>query len=183
MQYQTDEQLLSAIANGDETAFKELFDRYQSRLYNFILRTVGEDMTAEDVFQDTFMRIAQRASTFHPRARAVTWIYRIAYNLSIDYFRRNKRMSDFEEVTEELPDSSAEPFDTAVIHSQRGILEDALNLLKPPHRAVVMLSVIEERSHQEIADMLGVPVGTVKSRLHYALRKLEKVLRPLIIDE
>jgi RNA polymerase sigma-70 factor, ECF subfamily len=182
MQHLTDEELLQRIGAGDEMAFKELFERYQVRLYNFILRTVGEDMAAEDVFQETFIRIARKAFTFQPRARAVTWIYRIAYNLSIDSIRRNRHMADFEEVTEELPGTDGEPFSLALMQSQRAMLVDALGLLSAPHRAVVMLSVVEERSHQEIADMLDIPVGTVKSRLHYALRKLKETLRPLVQD-
>lgn len=179
----TDEELLALIGQGDEKAFQELFERYQSRLYNFILRTVGEDMLAEDVFQETFMRIAQKAGSFQPRAKAITWIYRIAYHLSIDTLRRARHQLYFEEITEELPDAVCEPLEAAVLRSQRAMLQDALAQLSPPHRAVVMLAVIEERHQTEIADMLSIPVGTVKSRLHYALRKLAKVLRPLMVSD
>jgi RNA polymerase sigma-70 factor (ECF subfamily) len=182
MHHLSDEQLLADIGRGNEAAFQELFERYQGRLYNFILRTVGEDMLAEDVYQETFIRIARKAATFQPRAKAITWIYRIAYHLSIDALRRTQRQLDFEEITEALPDGGREPLEWAVLRSQRALLQEALAQLSAPHRAVVLLAVIEERCQQEIAEMTGVPVGTVKSRLHYALRKLEKALRPLMVD-
>jgi RNA polymerase sigma-70 factor (ECF subfamily) len=179
----TDEELLAGIGQGNQDAFRALYKRYEVRLYNFILRTVSEEMLAEDVFQETLIRVAQKAGSFQPRAKAVTWIYRIAYHLSIDAIRRGRHQLDFEEITEELPDATLEPLEMALLRSQRALLQDALAQLSPPHRAVVLLAVIEERSHQEIAEMTGVPVGTVKSRLHYALRKLEKVIRPLMIED
>ena len=182
MRHWSDEELLERIGQADEAAFRELFERYHIRLYNFILRTVGEDMLAEDVFQETFVRVAQKAGTFQPRAKAITWIYRIAYNLSIDVLRRARRLMDYEEINEELPDQQRLPYDIVTQNQQRAQLQEALNQLTPPHRAVVLLAVIEERSQQEIAEMIGVPVGTVKSRLHYALRRLEKILRPQWVD-
>jgi RNA polymerase sigma-70 factor (ECF subfamily) len=182
MRHFSDEELLEQIGRGDETACQELFERYQTRLYNFILRTVGEDMLAEDVFQETFIRIAQKAGTYKPRAKAVTWIYRIAYHLSIDAIRRTKHQSDYEEITEELATDQWSPFEMVALQSQRALLQDALAQLSAPQRAVVILAIIEERSQLEIAEMTGVPVGTVKSRLHYALKKLATVLRPLIVD-
>jgi RNA polymerase sigma-70 factor (ECF subfamily) len=183
MRNYSDEELLAQIAQEDEAAFRELFERYHIRLYNFILRTVGEDMLAEDVFQETFMRLAQKAHTFQPRAKAITWIYRIAYNLSIDALRRTKRLRDYEEISEELPDIQRMPYEIVLQNQQRILLQDALNQLSAPHRAVILLAVIEERSQQEIAEMTGVPVGTVKSRLHYALKRLEKILRTQLVDE
>jgi RNA polymerase sigma-70 factor, ECF subfamily len=179
----SDEELLAQIGRGNEAALQELFERYQGRLYHFILRTVGEDMLAEDVFQETFIRIARKAGTYQPRAKAVTWIYRIAYHLCIDVIRRARRQPDFEEISEELPDSAEQPFELAVQRSRRAMLHEALDTLSPQHRAVILLAVIEERSQQEIAETIGVPVGTVKSRLHYALRRLEKVIRPQLMDE
>lgn len=183
MRYWSDEELLAQVGQGDEIAFKQLFERYHTRLYNFILRTVGEDMLAEDVFQETFIRLAQKADTFQPRAKAVTWIYRIAYNQSIDALRRTKRLLDYEEISEELPDFQRLPYEVVLQNQQRALLQEALNQLSAPQRAVILLAVIEERSQQEIAEMTGVPVGTVKSRLHYALRRLEKILRPHLVED
>ena len=175
-----DEVLLARIAQGDEEAYQCLFERYQTRLYNFILRTAGEAMLAEDIFQETFVRIAQKAHTFHPRAKAITWIYRIAYNLSVDALRRNRHLLDSEEITETLADDTEEPLERVAVNAQRAQLEQALSELSAEHRAVVVLSVIEERNHQEIADLVGAPVGTVRSRLHYALRRLERILGPTL---
>ena len=182
MRHLPDEELLEKIGNGDESACQELFERYKTRLYNFILRTVGEDMLAEDVFQETFIRIVQNARSFQPRAKAVTWIYRIAYHLSIDALRRTRHHPNYEEITEELAADQWSPDEIAVLRSQRAILQDALAQLSAAQRAVVILAIIEERSQLEIAEMTGVPVGTVKSRLHYALKKLAIVLRPLVVD-
>jgi RNA polymerase sigma-70 factor (ECF subfamily) len=179
----SDEELLTQVGEGDELALKELFERYHVRLYNFILRTVGEDMLAEDVFQETFMRLAQKASTFQPRAKAVTWIYRIAYNLSIDTLRRTKRLMDYEEISEELPDLQRLPYEIVLQNQQRALIQEALTQLSAPQRAVILLAIVEERSQQEIAEMTGVPIGTVKSRLHYALKRLEKILRPRLVEE
>lgn len=179
----SDETLLQLIAQGDEEAFRALFERYQARLYHFILRTVGETMMAEDVFQETFLRVAQKAGSFRPRARAITWIYQIAYHLSIDAIRRNRRLLEYEEIDEQFTDSADGPVDAAIRGAQRLELLQALASLSPEHRAVVLLSIIEERSHQEIADLTGAPVGTVKSRLHYALKHLHQKLSLGTADE
>jgi RNA polymerase sigma-70 factor, ECF subfamily len=173
----TDEQLLASIARGDANALSTLFERHQTRLYSFILRTVNDDMLADDIFQEAILRIARGASNFEARtAKASTWMYRIAFNACIDALRRARRTLPLDVLGNALA-SEDDPGMNGADPIELGALRRALDALSPEHRAVVRLSYFEQLGHQDIAEITGVPVGTVKSRLHHALKKLSAALR------
>jgi len=166
--------LLERFANGDVDAFEDLFRQFQGRVFGWIVRIVRDRGVAEDLTLETFWRIYRARSRFHPEGDFAAWAYRIATNLALNHLRR--RRSE-EELPEELPDRiSADP---AVQHETGDRIRRALHKLPAKLQVVVMLALVEERPYQEIADSLGVAVGTVKSRVFRAVRILRKQLESM----
>jgi len=166
--------LLERFANGDVDAFEDLFRQFQGRVFGWIVRIVRDRGVAEDLTLETFWRIYRARSRFHPEGDFAAWAYRIATNLALNHLRR--RRSE-EELPEELPDRiSADP---AVQHETGDRIRRALHKLPAKLQVVVMLALVEERPYQEIADSLGVAVGTVKSRVFRAVRILRKQLKTM----
>jgi len=166
--------LLERFANGDVDAFEDLFRQFQGRVFGWIVRIVRDRGVAEDLTLETFWRIYRARSRFHPEGDFAAWAYRIATNRALNHLRRRRFE---EELPEELPDKiSADP---AVQHETGDRIQRAVHKLPAKLQVVVMLALVEERPYQEIADSLGVAVGTVKSRVFRALRILRKQLESM----
>jgi RNA polymerase sigma-70 factor (ECF subfamily) len=165
---ESDESLMCRLQAGDESALTELFQRYRSRLYGFLVRRVGD--AADDVFQDTWMRVARAADRFDPRRRFSTWLFQIANNLCRDLGRRravrNKARQELLEQGRTPPRDAMPRPDLRIEVTERiGLLPDRL-------QEVVLLRYYQQMTEREIADVVGIPTGTVKSRLHAAIRAL-----------
>ena len=164
--------LILAIASGrDRAAFAELFRHFAPRVKSYMLRLGAPPEMAEELAQETLLTVWRKAALFDPaRAGASTWIFTIARNLRIDALRRERRpLIDLPEVD---PEPEATPdvlFDGAERDSR---LRRAMTDLPPDQAEVVRLSFFEDKPHSEIAERLGLPLGTVKSRLRLALLKL-----------
>ena len=163
---------MRAVAAGDERAFGELCRRYERPLYQFLYRhTGGRD--AEDLYQEAWLRIVRAAGRFDPRRRFSTWLFQIAINLCRDWHRRRPP----EPVAPEIVDETVAGSDVAG-RTDAGI--DARRLLAAlpdTQRSVVILRYYHDFTEGEVAEILGVPRGTVKSRLHYALARLVELAR------
>ena len=179
--------LIEAAVGGNSAAFGDLVRRYQDRLYNAVVHIVGCRMEAEDVVQDAFVQAFVKLSTFKHDSKFYTWLYRIAFNVSIS--RRRRRRS---EVSVEFSRDTTgdEPLDTGTSPSEpleqaerREQLQQAMQQLTEEHRAIIVLRHIEEFSYEEIAEVLDVAVGTVRSRLHRARAQLLEHLRRFMPDE
>jgi RNA polymerase sigma-70 factor (ECF subfamily) len=173
-----DSQLIALSVRGDRAAFGELVRRYQERLYHTVYRLVGNADDAQDVVQDSFLSAYQSLSQFKGNARFFTWLYRIAVNAAISSRRKHRAV-----LTADLPGAQtlAEPHDESDGHQPGAALERAedkaalwaaLDALSPEHRAVLVLKEIDGQKYETIADLLGVPIGTVRSRLHRARLEL-----------
>ncbi len=180
-----DQGLIEACRAGRTEAFGVLVRRYQDRLYPTILRLCGCAEDAHDLTQDAFLRAFQKLDRFHGGSSFYTWLYRIAINLTLSGRRRRRVTlhladgcrgepmdpSDDPEVTDPtLPAQQAE---------RDALVQSALNSLAPDHRAVVVLKDLDGLRYEQIAEVLGVPVGTVRSRLHRARCELRGRLRGL----
>jgi len=173
-----DGELLRRSREGDLSAFSELVRRYESKVAATVIGMLGPGDEADDVGQETFIRFYNSLNRFREEASVGTYLTRIAINLSLNELRRRKRRrllfrstdagneSD-EPASEEAPDQ----FD------RKEIVRRALNALEPKFRAVVTLRLIEGYSTEETAGLLGVPIGTVLSRLLRAQKKLQKILQ------
>jgi RNA polymerase sigma-70 factor (ECF subfamily) len=172
---------------GDRAAFEVLVRRYQDRLYHTAYRLLGNTDDAQDVVQDAFLNAYQSLHQFKGDARFFTWLYRIAVNSAISLRRRAGRVAGRRAVlSADLPrGTTVEPTDESDGSRPDSALERAedeqrlraaLDGLTPDHRAVLVLKEIEGRKYETIADVLGVPVGTVRSRLHRARLELRDLL-------
>lgn len=167
--------LIQAIAGGSENAFSEVYRRYHRPIYNYLLRIVQDDAGADDILQEVFLAIWQGAGKFKQKASVKTWIYRIAYKQSISWLRKHKRKSSRVPL-DEMIDSGESPEERAMAAMRSIYINKAMAGLTLKHRAVIELAFVQEMSYAEIAEILDCPVGTVKSRMSYALRQLSQSL-------
>ena len=161
---------MQAFKRGEGPAFRELFDRYKNPIYGFIRRRVDDPARAEEIAQDVFMALVQSRNGYEVRASFRTYLYRIAMNRVASEHRRAK----------EDPDTAnaAASGDPAVVQQVR----DALEKIDSDQRQVVMLREYEGLSYQEIAEVMKVPVGTVRSKLFRAKLALRELLAPALAE-
>lgn len=182
-----EQRLIEDSVRGNSAAFGELVRRYQDRLYNAVVHIVGCRVEAEDVVQDAFVQAFVKLSSFKHDSKFYTWLYRIAFNVSISRRRRRRTELSVEfsrETTGDEPvDDEVSPSASLEQEEQRIQLQQAMKLLSDEHRAIIVLRHIEEFSYEEIADVLDIAVGTVRSRLHRARAQLLEHLRRFMPDE
>jgi RNA polymerase sigma-70 factor (ECF subfamily) len=180
--------LVERAKQGDDRAFESLVGAYKDRIHSYVSRMVRDPEEALDIAQDTFLRAYQSLPRFRGASSFQTWLYRIATNLSIDAIRRTKRRQDSTvsldapldtnegQVMRELPDEGRGPELTAAGRSVQEEVAAALQLLSPALRPVLVMYDLQGMSYQEIAQVLGCPLGTVKSRLFNARLQLKQLL-------
>ena len=187
----TDEELVSAHLEDRPGAFQYLYDRYRDRLVHFIIRKTGDSDRAQDLVQEAFIRVTRHLHRFDTEKKFSTWIYTIASNLSKNELRNRSRsplvlfqrlQSRFEDDDRPLQfeDSSMKPDDMFRKRYLRRIVEETVEELPEHHRLVFRLREIEGKSYEEIADITGVNLGTVKSRLHRARSSFAQRIEPLL---
>ena len=180
--------IIERCKKGDERAFGQFIDLYQARVFGFVKRMVTSAEEAEDISQEVFIRAFQNMNRFDSKCSIKTWIFRIAHNLCIDHARKSKRSvqkvgptfngEDSDEI--EISDESWEP-EKLLIQSQLfEYVEEAISSMSEKLRAVLLLHDREDLAYDEIATMLGIPEGTVKSRLFLARNHLKLKLAPFI---
>jgi len=174
-----DKDLFAKVAADDEQAFALFVERYKNRLYNFIFRIISEKETAEDILQDTFLRVYNQRKNYSPDFALSTWVYTIALNLVRSELRKRKLRKylslDFlkEESDIELPDpKNPEP------GKLKPLLDKAIAALPEEYRTAFVLCDIDRLPYNEIAEIMRVPVGTVKSRINRARSMLREKLLP-----
>jgi RNA polymerase sigma-70 factor (ECF subfamily) len=184
----TDEDLMLRYRDGDVRAFEVLLTRHRKPVYNFILRFVLDPAQAEDLLQETFLRVIKGSESYERQAKFTTWLYTIARNLCVDASRRGKHRRaqsldaplDDEEGSATLLDRVSDPkgqVDRAVIGKQLGErIQVAIDSLVEEQREVFVLREVLDLPFKEIASIVGCPENTVKSRMRYALEKLREAL-------
>lgn len=178
---QTDEQVFVAFRDGDPAAYRELIERYHDDLLRFLTRLVGDRAAAEDLFQETFLQVHLSAHTFDASRRFRPWLFTIGANKGRDLLRKKKRQKTYElsrslkgseggtafvdllEVDVPSPDAAMD------LAERDELVQEALNRLGPPLREVLLLAYFQRLSYAQIAEDLGIPLGTVKSRMHSAV--------------
>ncbi len=187
--------LVEKAARGDKDAFGRLVDIYKDRIYNYVARMLGDPIEAQDVTQEAFVRAYEALPSFRGASSFQTWIYRIASNLAIDSARGRKRRQDNVvslsepidaeqgELPRELPDEGKGPDDEVLSNELQQIVQQAIAQLPPKLQTVLILYDLEGMSYQEIAQILGCPLGTVKSRLFNARHQLKRILQGRLEQE
>src|SRR6266436_6022847 len=180
---ETDEtELIQRARRGDRKAFGALVERYQRRVVGVALAVVHNQDDALELAQETFVRAYENLSKYESRSSFSTWLYRIAANLAIDFWRREGRHvvlhgEDAETEISKLPTTTGDSFKEVSRSELSARLKQALEELTPEHRAVILLREVEGMSYDEISDVLQCPRGTVMSRLHYARTHLRNILK------
>ena len=183
----TDTSLVERCRTNDEAAFNEVVARYKTKIYNYIYRMTGSSDDAEDLTQEVFIRMYTSIDSFRSQSSLNTWLFRIAGNLCIDRFRRSKNrtaayslddpIGDSEgETTHEVPDHTYEPQRLLENEEMAEQIQRALAQLPEKLRATLLLHDIEGLPYEEIAQVVGCPLGTVKSRLFNARMQLRQRL-------
>jgi RNA polymerase sigma-70 factor (ECF subfamily) len=186
----SDEELIVRTLAGDQEAYGVLVERYSDFAYTIALRVVGNEQDAEDVAQEAFVRAHRALGRFRGDSKFSSWLYRITVNRALTHIKRRRRRPD----TVEMHSS---PHVEAEVTSRgsgddpgRGLMEsefaqrvrEAVGQLPPRYRAVVTLFYLEERSYKEVAEVLGVPMGTLKTHLHRARAMLKQALEAQGLD-
>jgi RNA polymerase sigma-70 factor (ECF subfamily) len=179
--------LIERCQNGDTSAFNELVTRYRQRAFAMIYHMVRNEQDAWDLTQDGFLKAWKSINRFRGQSSFYTWLYRILTNITIDWLRK-KQIESGAELNDEV-DLDVAPGAVTVPHQEvapgsaltdkeiRARIDEAIARLSPEHRAVVVLREIDGLEYQEIADHIGCSLGTVMSRLFYARKKLQSMLK------
>ena len=186
-----DSAVVTAFLAGEERAFTELVERYQTRLLNFIYRTIGDRDRAEDLVQEVFIRVYRHLHRFDRSKKFSTWAYTIASNLAKNELRNRSRnplvlfqtmqgSHDDEERPLQFEDTTARPDDLFRKRHLRELVEDTVAKLPEHHREVFVLRELEGKSYEEIADITHCNLGTVKSRLNRARSAFAAIIEPHI---
>ena len=180
-----DELLIRRAQRGDADAFEQLLLEHQKNVYNLCYRMAGNPDDAMDLSQETFLRAWRCLDQYQFASAFSTWLYRLCSNICIDFLRRRRRQqtvpltfedADGEEQTSAGPDAQPLPEEQVELKLTRETLAAAMAQLLPEHRAVLQLRVVNEMSYEQIADVLDIQIGTVKSRLSRARNQLKKIL-------
>jgi RNA polymerase sigma-70 factor (ECF subfamily) len=184
-----DEVLLRQFCAGDAEAFESLLNRYERPLFNFILRQVGERTRSEELLQDAFLRVIERASEFKGESKFSTWLYTIARNLCIDesrkmVFRRHKSLDaavpgqdgDGPSLLDRTAGNEAGADRASIARELQPQIAAAVEALPEEQREVFLMRELQQMPFKDIALVVGVPENTVKSRMRYALERLQAAL-------
>jgi RNA polymerase sigma-70 factor (ECF subfamily) len=174
-----DNRLVSRFQRGDEDAFDELVERHRRRIYSLVCR-LASPAEADDLAQDVFIAAYKALPNFRGDSAFSTWLYRIAVHVCSHHLR--KRRLDTTELDEQQVDwnQDSDPERTAICRELRERVREAIGGLPYKLRLVVVLRDLHGLSYEEIAQVVGCPIGTVRSRLHYATQKLASVLKPYV---
>lgn len=176
----TDEQLLAQAAAGDRRAFEEIVSRYRPRVTQFVRWNLSDAHLAEDITQEVFLRAFQSAGTFRGESTFRTWLYGLARNTCRHHYRQRDRLAEDaagDETLRHIPDTGADPLSQLEQAEAASAVRDAVERLPAGQRLALLLRDWEDLSYAQISEVLGIPVGTVRSRIHNARARVAEVLR------
>jgi RNA polymerase sigma-70 factor (ECF subfamily) len=181
--------LVKKAQEGDSEAFDELVGRYRNRIVGMIYNMVHNEQDAWDLAQDSFLKAWKSIARFRGQSSFYTWLYRIVMNVTIDSLRKKQikgagaefddaiQLKEIDPASRTVPHADALPHEHMEHQEIRGRIDAAIAQLSPEHRAVILMKEIEGMQYNEIAESLGCSIGTVMSRLFYARKKLQTLLR------
>ncbi len=177
---------------GREAAFRELVRRYERPVFSLVFRMVRDSAAAEDLAQDTFIKVLNHVDKYRPEFKFSSWLFKIANNVAIDHLRRRQldtismdgspnaaTAADVEATSFDIADKSESALDIMEAKELGSAIERAIGSLRPEYRSCIMLRHVEGRSYEEIAATLDLPLGTVKTYIHRARHQLREALEHL----
>jgi RNA polymerase sigma-70 factor (ECF subfamily) len=187
-----DQEIVALACKGQETAYRELVRRYERPVFSLIYRMVRNRELAEDLTQDTFVKVLNALGTYRPEFKFSSWVFKIANNVAIDQLRRRELETlslegsphattpdAVEATTLELGAGGESALDEVANRELGGEIERAIATLRPEYRSCILLRHVEDRSYEEIAEIMGLPLGTVKTYIHRARHELRAMLEHL----
>jgi RNA polymerase sigma-70 factor (ECF subfamily) len=188
----TDQEVVALAKAGRDSAYRELVRRYERPVFSLVYRMVRDRELAEDLAQETFVKALNAIESYRPEFKFSSWIFKIANNAAIDHLRRreldtlsldgspNAETPDAVEATAlQVGDRSETPLEELEARELGGAIERAIGQLRPEYRACILLRHVEGRPYEEIAEMLSLPLGTVKTYIHRARNELRDLLADL----
>ena len=176
----TDAELIRSYENGRDKAFEKIYKRYERPLFSFILKYMNDRESAEDVFQQTWIKVINGLSKYEEKGRFSSWLFGIAHNCCIDHARKVSRSKIDDRTSGEgmnsLEGEDRSPEGMLVEREEREWLKQAIAKLPDEQREVVLLRLQAEMPFKEIAEMMGSPLNTVLGRMHYAVQNLKKMV-------
>jgi RNA polymerase sigma-70 factor (ECF subfamily) len=185
----TDQDVVLRARDGQEAAYRELIRRYERPVFSLIYRMVRDRETAEDLAQETFIKVLNAIARYRPEFKFSSWVFKIANNTAIDHLRRREldtlslegsphasTPDAIEATTLQVSDGSETPLDEVEARELGAEIEVAINQLRPEYRSCILLRHVEGRPYEEIAEMLDLPLGTVKTYIHRARHELREAL-------
>ena len=181
--------LIRQAQNGDTAAFDELVGRFRNRVFGMIYNMVHNEQDAWDLAQDSFLKAWKSIGRFRGQSSFYTWLYRIVMNVTIDWLRKKQvkgsgaelddaiQLKEIDPASRTVPKADALPHQKMERQEIRARIEAAIAQLTPEHRAVILMKEMEDMQYHEIAESLGCSIGTVMSRLFYARKRLQNMLR------
>jgi len=186
----TDEQLFLAHRAGEVQAFQELVNRYYKELYRFMMRYSGQATLAEDLVQETFLQVHRSAGTFDPKRRFKAWMFTIAANKARDAFRKQARRpmleldaairqqaADSDSFVDMIASTEPMPEEKLIAKETQQMIRQLLDEMSEPLREIIILAYYHHFPYKQIGEILDIPLGTVKSRLHTAVAQLAKLFK------
>jgi RNA polymerase sigma-70 factor, ECF subfamily len=188
----TDQEVVASALKGRETAYRELIDRYQRPVFSLIYRLVRDRELAEDLAQDSFIKVLNALHSYKPQYKFSSWLFKIAHNTALDHLRKKSpEVLSLEGSPHAEPGEEAQATSIVATSADRtpeeyasdrevgNEIERALEKLRPEYRTVIVLWHIEGRPYEEIAEILDVPLGTAKTYIHRARKELREMLAHL----
>ena len=182
VQETSDEALVLSIATGDKQALQVLFGRHNVRVYRFVLRFLNDEAGAEDLVSEVFFDVWRQASRFEARSQVSTWLLAIARNKALSALRRRSTEELDDEVAEFIEDPADSPEVTMQKKQRSSILAECLTQLSAAHREIIDLVYYHEKSIDEVAEIIGVPQNTVKTRMFYARKRIAELMNGKGLD-
>lgn len=180
----SDNELVTLYVNGDESALKTLIQRHEKKVYSYILLSVKNRELAEDIFQDTFIKVINtlRSGNYHEEGKFIQWVMRIANNLKIDYFRKMQRMPAFEnngefDIFDVIYGSDPSVEQKMITEQIYAEITSLVKLLPDEQREVLEMRIYQDISFKDIAEMTNVSINTALGRMRYALINLRKIIK------
>ena len=182
MQTTSDEVLIGRIAGGDRLAMQVLFARHHVRVYRFVLRLVRDESVAEDLISEVFLDVWRQAGRFEGRSQVSTWLLAIARFKALSALRRRPDEELDEETAEAIEDPSDDPEVALDKKDKSAAIRKCLEKLSAEHREIIDLVYYHEKSVEEVAQIVGIPENTVKTRMFYARKRLAELLKAAGIE-
>ena len=171
---------MKACVPNNEEAFVALYQRYEKRVFHYLMTVINDSTLAEETLVEVMLAIWKGLSTFQGQSKASTWIFGIAHHKAVDTLRKVTNQQRGQVLLDEVIDkteSNENPFNDAQQQQRSAFIKQALTTLSPDHREILHMAFYEDLSYPEIAELLDIPVNTVKTRVYYAKQQLKKGLK------